>query len=102
MKNDPIFDAVLDVMAGERKPYAPNIVKYPDLEPKFDHEDDALMHDIMGNDNLAKPVQALLSSLDQYEHFLGSFGVDERRVIEKILPELKALREACVREFEKL
>lgn len=102
MKSDPIFDAVLDVMGGEnRKPYAPNIVPFPQQEPKFNHEDDALMHDILGSD-LAEPVQSLLATLRLYELTKDSFGADERKVIEALIPKLQALRAACIVRFNAL
>lgn len=68
-------------------------------EEKFDHTDSALMHDVIGNDNLAKPIQALLCSLAQIEAANGSFGADEKKALGRLLPQLEQLREACIREW---
>lgn len=69
---------------------------------KFDEWDNSLMHDIMGNENLAKPVQDLLILYGQLDATAKSFGVNPERFLELCQPLLKALREACVREFHNL
>lgn len=71
-------------------------------EPVFDHEDDALMHDVMGNDRLAKPVQSLLEALQQHETASKSFGADDKRTVEILIPLIKALREAVIDEWRQL
>lgn len=73
------------------------------IQPAFDEHDDALMHDIMGNERLAKPVQQLLISLNQIEMIQASFGdPDKARVFEQLIPELKALRQAVIAEWTDL
>jgi hypothetical protein len=73
------------------------------LEPiPFDIHDDGLMHDLLGNDNLAKPVQALLLTLHEIECTAASFGVDHYKALQALLPHLKALREAVKTEWRNL
>lgn len=75
------------------------------LASQFDEHDDAVMHDVLGNDRLAKPVQALLISLREIETVHGSFGADclnKAKLLDALLPELRALRQACIDEFRDL
>lgn len=71
------------------------------IEPKeFDEYDDALMHDVMGNERLAKPVQALLITYRQIKLSHASFGeefTNAKAAMESLMPLLKSLR-AAVRE----
>lgn len=71
------------------------------IEPKeFDEYDDALMHDVMGNERLAKPVQALLITYRQIKLSHASFGeefTNNKLALESLMPLLQALR-AAVRE----
>ena len=71
-------------------------------EPVFDIHDAGLMHDLLGNDNLAQPVQALLQSLEQIEIAQASFGADPKPCLARLLPELRALRRAVENEFRSL
>jgi len=57
----------------------------------FDIYDDALMHDVMGNDRLAKPVQDLLIFRDQLNLVEASFGADGRKALEAVKPLLDKL-----------
>lgn len=71
----------------------------------FDPHDDALMHDAIGGGRLVAPVQALLVSLDEIEKVHGSFGADclnKARLLDALLPELRALREAVLDEARDL
>ena len=65
----------------------------------FNEYDDAMMHDILGNDRLAKPVQALLEMLHTIKATSGSFGMDKAKAFDYLLPQLEALREACEDEW---
>ncbi len=51
-----------------------------------------MFHDLVGK-RLAGPVQDLIFSLRAIEDTRDSFGMDEKRVIDRILPELKRLRQ---------
>lgn len=72
----------------------------------FDPFDEALMHDVCGNDNMAKPISALLQTLHTIRLTESSFGVDrddaKAQGFDILRPKLEALEEACKREFEKL
>lgn len=61
----------------------------------FDEWDDAMMHDLLGSDLLAKPVQDLLIALSQTDITKNSFGLDAERFVQFIYPKLIALRDAC-------
>lgn len=70
-------------------------------EPQpFDETDDDLMHDLLGNERLAAPVQALLITLSQIDLFENSFGLDKAKAFDAILPDLIKLRAACKEEWE--
>lgn len=72
--------------------------------PTFDEHDDDLMRDICGK-RLAKPVQELLLSLRDIKAVNRSFGeacLDRGKLLDILLPELEALREACVEEWRDL
>lgn len=69
----------------------------------FDETDDRTMHDVMGNDRLAKPAQALLLTLRDINAIKGSFGsacVDKAKFYDAILPSLEKLRDACEAEWQ--
>jgi hypothetical protein len=96
--SDPVFD-LLDRMIQDvpDRPTQP-----PHIDPEsipFDAFDDDLMHDVLGNDRLAKPVQALLILLWEIEATKGSFGTDDGALARAVLPKLIALREACRDEW---
>jgi hypothetical protein len=60
---------------------------------RFDEYDDALFQDICG-ERLAKPVQELLLSLHHIEMVQESFGEpDKAKAFDRLLVELKWLRE---------
>lgn len=69
---------------------------------EFSEHDDAIMHDVMGNERLAKPVQALLLTLRQIDWTAASFGVDAWRALEILRTQLRKLREACEDEYRDL
>lgn len=69
----------------------------------FDEWDDDLMHDVMGNERLAKPVQALLITYRQIKLSLDSFGPEAtnyKAAVEALMPLLKSFREAVKEEWE--
>ena len=75
-----------------------NDLAYHEALP-FDEFDDDLMHDVCGS-RLAKPIQALLITLSQIDMTKASFGEpDSKLALKKIIPELTALRKACVEEW---
>lgn len=50
---------------------------------------------------LVKPVQELLITLNQIEMIQASFGdPDKARVFDQLIPELKALRSACLSRWK--
>ena len=68
---------------------------------EFSEWDDAIMHDVMGNERLAKPVQELLLTLLQIKNIQRSFGdpcIEKAKFFDAIVPELEALRQAGVDE----
>lgn len=69
---------------------------------KFDEYDSDLMHDILGNERLAKPVQDLLISLGQIEIANASFGADPKLAFARLIPQLRELRDACIAEMRAL
>ena len=64
-----------------------------EAEQAFDEFDDDLMHDLLGNERMAKPVQDLLIALRQHEKYRGGLTADE------IVPMLQALRKACAEQW---
>ena len=78
------------------------VFKQAELDWAFDPWDDALMHDICGNENMAKPIKELLLSLRQIQIAEGSFGVRKDLAFDMLRPQLTALLAACDREFEQL
>jgi hypothetical protein len=66
----------------------------PANDVAFDEFDDALMHDLIGDAELAKPVQQLLQDLWQIEVAQSSFGADPAAVVALLLPHLHDLRKA--------
>lgn len=64
----------------------------------FDAHDDDLMHDIVGNDRLAKPVQDLLIALSQIDLTKDSFGLNAELAVKFLVPKIEALRHACIEE----
>jgi hypothetical protein len=68
-------------------------------QPEFDEHDEDMLHDIVGNARLAKPVQALLLLLAQFKAYKRTFGVDNDRFAQMVLPELELLRKACEEEW---
>lgn len=70
-----------------------------EVSETFNPWDDAMMHDILGNERLAKPVQSLLITLSQINTTDDSFGVNAERALAMIIPDLKKLREACIEEW---
>lgn len=65
----------------------------------FDEWDDAIMHDVMGNERLAKTAQALLIALAQIDMTKDSFGLDAERTVKFLVPLLKDFRKAIVEEW---
>ena len=80
------------------RPLQPRQPQFDESIP-FDEFDDGIMHDVLGNDRLAKPVQALLLKLRQINITEASFGADAVRVLMALLPDLRRLREACEDEW---
>lgn len=71
-------------------------------QPTFDVHDDALMHDVMGNDRLAKPAQDLLIALEQIDMTKDSFGLNAELTVKFLVPKIEALRQACIDEWRDL
>lgn len=93
----------MSVFGTSRKSYPPALVSYPEPAPSFDIYDDDLMHDVMGNERLAKPVQGLLITLDQINMTHGSFGkeaMNAQVAMDAIVPLLKALRAAVKEQWQ--
>lgn len=79
----------------------PMDLAYHEVVP-FDECDDDLMHDVMGNERLAKPVQALLITYRQIKLSHDSFGEEHtnaKLAIDALMPLLKALREAVKEQW---
>lgn len=75
----------------------PHVVADP--QP-FDAYDDDLMHDVLGNERLSRPVQTLLMTYLEVMRVQGSFGtLDKARFFERVLPELRSLYQACKEEW---
>lgn len=75
----------------------PQVVAEP--QP-FDPWDADLMHDVLGNERLSKPAQALLLTYREALQVQGSFGtLDKARFFERVLPELRAFYMACKEEW---
>jgi hypothetical protein len=72
----------------------------PCYEPApFDIYDDDLIHDLCQGTKIAKPVQALLITLEQIETTNGCFGANDSLAMKALLPILKKLREAVKDEW---
>lgn len=95
-----IFNPSLGVMSGDvpDRPLQPPHKGNPPVE--FNEYDYSIVHDVMGNDRLAKPMQALLEQLAVFEMTDRSFGADRSRAFEIVLPLLRDLRQACKDEWE--
>ena len=65
----------------------------------FNEYDDAQMRDILGK-RFGPVVQTILEKLHVIEMTQASFGVDDAKAMNDLLPALKALREACVDEWK--
>ena len=98
----PLFKALLtpmeppmgDVPCRVSADLAAHEASLRDGEPlQFDEYDSDLFHDICGM-RLYKPVQELMLTLLAIEQTTDSFGdPDKARAFDRILPELRALRE---------
>lgn len=67
----------------------------------FDPLDDDLIHDLLGNERLQKPVSALLQTLWEIEAIGASFdGLDRAKAFDRLMVELKAFRSALKEEYE--
>lgn len=65
----------------------------------FDCHDDDLMHDLLGNERLAKPVQDLCILAEQIKVTQDSYGVNAERLAQSVIPKLAALLKACREEY---
>lgn len=68
----------------------------------FDEYQDDHVIAVIGNNRLAKPIQALLTTLHQIEQTQRSFGVDHAKAFDALLPCLKELRDSCRDEWADL
>lgn len=84
------------VNAPER-PLQPQLDQFA-AEP-FNEYDDAQMHDIVGNERLRKPIQALLEQLCAHDATTGSFGVDWEKAYSQMVTKVRELRQACKDEW---
>lgn len=69
---------------------------------QFDEYQDDHVIAVIGNKRLAKPIQALLTTLHQIEQTQRSFGVDHAKAFDALLPCLKELRDSCRDEWRDL
>lgn len=105
--NDHVDEALrgpLNMILGTRiKPNASDHERLVELAEAhhavFDEWDSAMLHDLLGSDLLAKPVQDLLIALSQIDITKDSFGLDAERTVQFLIPKLKALRAACVEKL---
>jgi hypothetical protein len=67
----------------------------------FDIEDDDLMHDVCGSDRWKNVIVPLLKSLESIEA-AQMFKVNDARALERLIPELKALRGVCIDAYNDL
>lgn len=73
-----------------------------DPEPSipFDEWDDGIMHQILGSERLAKPVQSLFQTLRQIDMIKRvGFDLDAQKALDTILVDLRRLYEACEDEY---
>jgi hypothetical protein len=92
-----------DLRRHEREEYYRHLDAEP--RPEFDEHDDGIMHDVLGNDRLAKPVQALLLTLRDLKAINGSFGqscINPDTLYKIITERLEALRKACEAEWQEM
>lgn len=68
---------------------------------KFDHWDDGLMRDLVG-ENLAGPVATLLIILEQVERAEQTFGISKPAAFDLLRPALENLRAGMLKDFEAL
>lgn len=67
----------------------------------FDIEDDELMYDVCGSKKWAEVIVPLLKSLESIEA-AQMFSVNEPRAMERLIPQLKALRAVCIEAYQAL
>lgn len=66
--------------------------------PGFSEWDDATIHDLFGS-RIWRAAQQLLITQSELERSAGSFGVDPKKVLERIRVELKDFREATIEQW---
>lgn len=72
-----------------------------DEEPlKFDATDEDLMHDLLGNDRLGKPVAALMHTLWEIEATETIGWRDMAKAFEQLKSDVKKFRAALKEQFE--
>lgn len=99
---DPLYEYMNEVLddTERRKPYAPNLVTYPEKAPEFDPWDDGIVHDVVAVKRLIKPIQELLILTQQIDITEESFGVNPNQLTKLVVPLLKNLEKACREEWE--
>lgn len=100
---DVVLREALGTIFTGRKPNASDHERLVELAEAhhavFDEWDSAMVHDLLGSDLLAKPVQDLLIALSQIDITKDSFGIDAERTVQFLLPKVKALRDACIEKW---
>ena len=97
----PIFRGILSAISGDL-PERPLHPPARPAAPEFNVEDYSIVHDVMGNDRLAKPMQELLETLAVIELTIDSFGADKARAFDRLYPLLKDMRQALKEQWEEI
>lgn len=86
--NDHVHPIFKDLLQPPHGPHEPLV---------YDEHDEDLFHDVVANSRLQKPIQELLITLANLEAIQASFGEpDKARAFDRLLPELKALKEGFI------
>lgn len=87
--NDP-FERALAAMRGDLQP-----PHDPGPSPEFDPFDDEQMQHLFGK-RMADPIGSLLQFYCSVKLTQGSFGMDDKKFTEMVMPMLKQLAEGAV------
>lgn len=86
-----------DERSVPERPLQPQYVQ--PVDEQFDPWDEALMHDLMGNERMGNAAADIIQAIDQFDRADGSFGADDARAVAFLIPKLRAFRQACIDQW---
>lgn len=70
------------------------------VNDQFDPWDEALMHDLMGNERMGNAAADIIQAIDQFDRTDGSFGADAEKAVAFLIPKLRAFRQAAIDQWK--